>query len=145
MTLIYIFAFILLLQFSISFIQNTKRYNLLSIKNNINNINNNLNYKISKLNMKPYDMVNYLTSIEDYTIIAVGDDNMKIKYFMETHNLKVYYANINNLLDTTSIFNYLKEKYKNKYNGEYVWIFHRGFYIGSGEDVYDMINRRKIN
>lgn len=80
---------------------------------------------------KPSDMVNYLTSFEDFTIITIGDKNKKLCDKFIERNLKIYYFDLNNLLDKTEVLNYLRAKYINYNSGEDLWLFHKGFIIDS--------------
>ena len=91
---------------------------------------------------KPVDMVNYLTSFEDFTIITVGENNKKISDDMINKHLNVYYFDLNNLIDKTEILDYLRSKYKNYNSGEDLWIFHKGFFIGSGLEIYKLLSTR---
>jgi len=97
----------------------------------------------TKLLMNPPEMVNYLTSFKDYTIITHGEQNKILEEKMQQHNMNVYYVNIENLFDKEPIFLFLKDKYRNLYSDDDIWVFHRGFYLGSGEDILDLINRKK--
>lgn len=88
-----------------------------------------------KLYMNPHDMINYLTSMRNYTIITVGDKNKKIENYMLSKNMDVYYVNLDNILNKTDILDFLQDKYKNNFSIENVWIFKNGFYIGSTENL----------
>jgi hypothetical protein len=95
--------------------------------------------------MKSNDMINYLTSIKDYTIITIGDENRHIEEIMHKNNMKVYYVNLDNILDKNEIIEILKKKYKNINTSEYIWIFYRGFFMGTTEDIYKMIENKNKN
>ena len=102
--------------------------------------------KIFYLNMmKPTDMLKYLTSIKDYTIITVGDKNRNIEELMYKNNMNVYYVNLNNIFDKNEIITILETKYKYFYNNEYLWFFYRGNFIGTREDIYKMIENKQKN
>jgi hypothetical protein len=88
-----------------------------------------------KLYMNPHDMVNYLTSMRNYTIITVGNKNKKIENYMLSKNMDVYYVNLDNILNKTDILDFLQNKYKNNFSIENVWIFKNGFYIGSTDTL----------
>lgn len=110
-------------------------------KNNLLFINNKLN---KHLFMKPLDTINYLTSIKDYTIITVGEKHKNLEKMMIINDMKVYYVNLNNILDKNEILDILTNKYKYLDSGENLWIFHRGSFIGTKEDVYQIINKKNI-
>lgn len=104
------------------------------------------NNKIDYLNMmKPNDMISYLTSIKDYTIITVGDDNKDIEELMYKNNMKVYYVNLDNIFDKIEIIEILKKNYKNINSSEYLWVFYRGFFMGSREDINKIIENKEKN
>lgn len=80
-----------------------------------------------KIFMKPYDMIDYITSIKDYTIISTNDRNKNLQEIMIDNNMNAYYVNINNIFDKDEILNILNQKY-----GEHnLWIFYKGSFIGS--------------
>ena len=99
---------------------------------------------ISKLTMKPNDMINLLTSIKEYTIITEGDNNKKLEELMLKNNMNVYYVDVNNLLNKDEILSYLKLKYSHLESGENLWIFYKGFILGSRDVVYGMVEKKKI-
>jgi hypothetical protein len=106
--------------------------------------------------MKPNDLIDYFTSIQDYTIITINDNNKDLYNHMINNTMKVYYLNLNNITDNkivnidfydkeiykNNIFNILVKKYKNLNSSEYLWIFYKGFLIGSREDIYKVINNK---
>ena len=94
--------------------------------------------------MKPEDMVQYVSSFKDYTIISDNDKNKDLELFMLKNNLQTYYFSLNNLLNKKEVLDYLLKKYKNYDSGENLWIFHRGFFFGSGEDVYNLIKKKSL-
>ena len=97
---------------------------------------------INKLKMtNPNDMINYLTSIKDYTVITKGEKNKNLEELLYKKNIDVYYVNIENLLDSKEILEFLQKKYKNIHGIEYTWIFYRGHFFGSIEDMYYKINK----
>lgn len=112
--------------------------NAYSFRNKIMLQRNNL-----RLNMNPNDMINYLTSIKDYTIITVGEDYKNLEEHMINNTMKVYYVNLNNVFDKNEILTILKKRYNNIETGEDLWIFYRGFFIGSKEDINRIINSKK--
>lgn len=112
--------------------------NAYSFRNKIMLQRNNL-----QLNMNPNDMINYLTSIKDYTIITVGEDYKNLEEHMINNTMKVYYVNLNNVFDKNEILTILKKRYNNIETGEDLWIFYRGFFIGSKEDINRIINSKK--
>jgi hypothetical protein len=99
------------------------------------------NFQIFKFS-KPNELLNYLISFDDFTIITVGEENRKISDDMIKKNLTVYYFDLNNLDDKNDILNYLRKKYKNYDSGEDLWIFHKGFFIGSGLEIYKLLSTR---
>ena len=114
---------------------------LFSFKNRII-LPNNLN-----LNLKSKDMINYLTSIKDYTIIANSDDYKNLEEVMVKNNMNVYYINLNNITNITDkneIFYLLKKKYNNIESGEDLWIFYKGFFIGSKTEIDKIIKKNNF-
>lgn len=105
-----------------------------------------LNEFITKDQIKSIEMINYLTSIEDYTIITIGDKNRYIQDLMIMNNMKVYYANIDNLLDNINLKKYLKTRYNYincENENENAWIFDRGEYVASKNDFMNLIKEKK--
>jgi len=94
--------------------------------------------------MKPEDMIQYVSSFKDYTIISDNDDNKDLEYLMLKNNLQTYYFNVDNLLNKEVVLDYLFMKYRNYNSGENLWIFHRGFFFGSREDVYSLIKKKSL-
>ena len=111
---------------------------LFSFKNKII-LPNNLN-----LNLKSKDMINYLTSIKDYTIITNSDDYKNLEEVMVKNNMNVYYINLNNITDKNEIFYLLKKKYNNIESGEDLWIFYKGFFIGSKTEIDKIIKKKNF-
>ena len=99
--------------------------------------------KKSILNMTPYEQVNYLTSIRDFTIITRGNSYRKIEDIMNENGLNVYYVNLDNMIDKDNILKYLEKQYKNQYTGEHFWVFYRGTFNGYIEDIDNIIQKRK--
>ena len=128
--MLYKFYFLLFLLFT---------NNILSFKNKI--LIPILNHDL-KTNMKPNDLINYLTSIKDYTIITIGDKSKNLENLMINKNLKVYYVDLNNLLNKDELLIFLKEKYNTFEVSDDLWIFYQGFYIGCGEDIHSLINKK---
>jgi hypothetical protein len=91
--------------------------------------------------MKPNDMINLLTSIREYTIITEGDKNKNLEELMLINNMNVYYANVNNLLNKDEVLSYLKTKYSHLDSGENLWIFYKGFILGSRDVIYGIIKK----
>jgi hypothetical protein len=94
--------------------------------------------------MKPEDMIQYVSSFKDYTIISDNDNNKDLENFMIKNNIQTYYFNVDNLLNKKEVIEYLHKKYNNYDTGENVWIFHRGFFFGSREDVYNLIKKKRL-
>jgi hypothetical protein len=95
-------------------------------------------------NMKPEDMVRYVSSFKDYTIISDNDNNKDLEDFMIQNNIQTYYFNVDNLLNKGEIIEYLLRNSNNYDSGENLWIFHRGFLFGSSEDVYNLIKKIRL-
>lgn len=93
--------------------------------------------------MKSNVMIDYLTSIKDYTIITDTNSNKELEELMIENDLKVYYVNINNLLDKDEILDTLKKNHNNLETVENLWVFHKGFFFGSRNDVYKLIKNKK--
>ena len=95
-------------------------------------------YNINKLILtNPNDMINYLTSIKDYTIITKGEKNKNLELLLNEKNIQVNYVNIENLINSKEVFDFLQKKYKNIHSIEYTWIFYKGHFFGSIEDIYN--------
>ena len=101
-----------------------------------------LNY-IKTLSMRSNYMIDYLTSIKDYTIITDSDRNKELEELMISNDFKVYYVNINNLLNKDEILDILKKNHNNLETAENLWVFHKGFFFGSRNDVYKLIKNKK--
>ena len=95
-----------------------------------------------KLNMKPHDMITYLTTFRDYTIVTIGNDYKNLEELMTNNKMNVYYADLNNLMDSYDILDYLRKKYNNFDTAQDLWIFHKGFFIGSSDDIIHLINKK---
>ena len=97
-----------------------------------------------ELFMSPDQIISHFTSFREYTIIAKNDDYKKLEYKMSDHKMNVYYLNLNNLLDTNDILSFLRKKYNNYDTGEDLWIFHKGFFIGSYNDIIQIIDKKNL-
>jgi hypothetical protein len=114
-------------------------FNLIfSFKNNYTPLYSN---GINKLTMKPNDMINLLTSIKEYTIITEGNENKNLEQLMLNSEMNVYYVDVNNLLNKDEILSYLKTKYSHLDSGENLWIFYKGFILGSRNVVYGVVKK----
>jgi hypothetical protein len=71
-----------------------------------------------------------------------GPNNQEYK--MTDHKMNVYYLNLDNLLDTNDILTFLRKKYNNYDSGEDLWVFHKGFFIGSYNDIIQIIDKKKF-
>jgi len=98
---------------------------------------------IKSFEIPPISILNYLTSIKDYTIITDNDKNKDIEELMNQNNINVYYFNINNLLNKNEILDVLKYNHNNLETAENLWIFYRGHFIGSRNDALKIINKIK--
>jgi hypothetical protein len=96
------------------------------------------------IQMSPKNMLDVLTSIKEYTIITDNESNKELVDLLNTVNKNAYFVNTNNLLDKENIIQYLKEKYSHLDSGENLWIFYKGFILGSREVIYDVISRNKL-
>ena len=94
---------------------------------------------ISKLTMKPNDMINLLTSIKEYTIITDGTTNKNLEELMLKNDMNVYYADVNNLLNKDEVLSYLKTKYSHLESSENLCIFYQGFILGLRDVIYCII------
>lgn len=88
------------------------------------------------LSMNSHETLEYITSIKEYTIIAVGDKHKYLQEEMINNNMNTYYINLNNIFDKNELLDILKERYKYFDNSKQLWIFHKNYLIGSKEDVY---------
>ena len=96
----------------------------------------------TKIYLKPNDLITYLTSIKEYTIITDNENNKSLEELMIKNDMNVYYVNLNNLLDKNEILTILKKKYNNIDTAENLWIFHQGFFLGSRYDINKIINKK---
>jgi hypothetical protein len=101
---------------------------------------------IAKVSFKnPQAVISYLSSLNEFTIISVGDKYKELEDVMNNSGMKTYFANIeyiNDLECKQSTCNYIRYKYKNLETGEDLWFFHKGFFIGSRNEIYGFIKRR---
>jgi hypothetical protein len=93
--------------------------------------------------MSPNEMISYLTTFREYTIITVGEDYKSLEETMINKKMNVYYLDLNNLLDKNDVLTFLRKRYNNYDSGEDLWIFHNGFFIGSYNDIITLLNRKK--
>jgi hypothetical protein len=98
---------------------------------------------INKINMSPRNMLDILTSLEEYTIITDGEKNKDLYELMQKNKMNVYYIDINNLLEKKELLNYLKTKYSYLDNSDDLWIFSKGFLYGSRKIMEDFIKNNK--
>ena len=103
---------------------------------------------ISKVSFKtPQAVISYLSSLDEYTIISIGDKYKDLEDAINNSGMKTYFANldyINDLECKQSTCNYIRYKYKNVETGEDLWFFHKGFFIGSRNEIYSFIKKRNI-
>jgi len=97
------------------------------------------------LYMKPREIINYVTSFRDYTIITVGNENKKIFDLFENEKINIYYMNLDNIFDKNYVLYELRDDYKNVESGSDFWLFYKGHYIGGKEVVMKIINKNKAN
>ena len=116
----------------ISFLKILITFLLFSVSNSF--LNKNI-VPIPNLLLKPNHMIDYLTSIKDYTIISIGETNRELEEKLSEKKYNVYYVNLENIIDYNEILEYLKNKYHNYDSGEYLWVFYKGFFFGSREDL----------
>jgi len=111
-------------------------------------INKNIN-SMPNLLQKPKNMINYLTSFKDYTIISIGYKNFDLEKILNEKENKIYYVNLENLLEYDNILEYLEKEYK-KYNEKLIedytedyakklWLFYKGNYIGTEKDIDKLV------
>jgi hypothetical protein len=91
----------------------------------------------------PIQMLTYITSFREYTIITNNIDCRDLVDKMNSNKMDTYYMDLNNLLYKNDVLQFLKKKYNNVCDGEDLWIFHQGHYIGSSEDIKDIISRKE--
>ena len=96
------------------------------------------------IQMSPKNMLDVLTSIKEYTIITDNESNKELVDLLNTVNKNAYFVNTNNLLDKDNIIQYLKEKYSHLDSGENLWIFYKGFILGSREVIYEVVSKNKL-
>jgi hypothetical protein len=109
-------------------------------------INNNMplyNKNLFSMKMNPKNMLDILTSIKEYTIITDNEVNKELVDLLNSINKNAYFVNTNNLLDKDNIISYLKDNYSHLDSGENLWIFYRGYILGSREVIYDTVNKSK--
>jgi hypothetical protein len=109
--------------------------------------NNNIplyNKGLFSMKMNPKNMLDILTSIKEYTIITDNEVNKELVDLLNSANKNAYFINTNNLLDKDNIIEYLKDNYSHLDSGENLWIFYKGFILGSREVIYDTVNKNKI-
>ena len=100
---------------------------------------------VKTLLLNPQTMINYLTSIKDYTIITDNDINKDLEDLMIQNNFNVYYFNINNLLNKNEILEILIKNHKNLESADNLWIFHQSYFFGSRNDIYQLIKKKEKN
>jgi len=88
-------------------------------------------------------LLRYITSFRDFTIITDGDKAKDLFAKMEKNKFDTYYMDLNNLVDKNDIIYYLVKKYNTNNSGENIWVFKREFLIGSGEDALKLISKNK--
>jgi hypothetical protein len=125
-----------LLGFFFIYIFNTYPFHAYKL-NNTPLFSNNLH----KLLFKANDMLDILTSIKEYTIITDNENDKHLYDILNGLHKNVYFINLNNLLDKDNILSYLKERYNNIDTGENLWIFYRGFMLGSRESINQIIKK----
>lgn len=86
-------------------------------------------------------LLRYITSFRDFTIITDGDKAKDLFAKMEKNKYDTYYMDLNNLVDKNDIIYYLVKKYNTNNSGENIWVFRREFLIGSGEDALKLISK----
>ena len=96
------------------------------------------------IQMSSKNMLDIFTSIKEYTIITDNESNKDLVDLLNTVNKNAYFVNTNNLLDKDDIIKYLKEKYSHLDSGENLWIFYKGFILGSREVIYDIVSKNKL-
>lgn len=128
---------IYLLSLSIFYINTyTYAYKLNPIKINISNI------PIKK----PEHIIAYLVSISDYTIISIGNKDNELGDIMNNYGMKTYFTNLEELENDyyrKKLYEYIRFKYKNIESGEDIWLFNKGFFIGSRNEINKLIKLRK--
>jgi len=106
-------------------------------------ITKNLMENSNKNIMSNKDLINYLISFKDYTIISKGENYKILENLLIENDMKVYCVNIDNLMEKDEILSYIKNKYKNCASGDNLWVFYKGFFIGSNEEILEIIENKK--
>jgi hypothetical protein len=88
-------------------------------------------------------LINYLASFKDYTIITEGYRNKYLESLLIDYEMNVYYVNVDNLIDKDDLLEYLNSKYKNCNSADNLWVFYKGFFIGSHDEILEIIERKK--
>jgi hypothetical protein len=100
--------------------------------------------------VKYYDIFNdieqfirYATSFRKYTIISVNNNGKDLFNTMINEKFDTYYMDLNNIIEKDSTLSYLIQKYKSYNSGEKLWVFRGDFFVGSREDMLDIIEKHK--
>jgi hypothetical protein len=88
------------------------------------------------------DLINYLISFKDYTIISEGYKNKYLESLLIENNMNVYYVNIDNLLNKDDVLDFMKKKYRNCNSGDNLWFFYKGFFMGSYDELLEIIDKK---
>jgi hypothetical protein len=103
-----------------------------------------------RLQAKHYDIFNdkeqfirYTTSFRKYTIISVDNNGKDLFDTMINEKYDTYYMDLNNIIEKDTTLSYLIKNYKSYNSGEKLWVFCGDFFIGSREDMLDIIKKHK--
>lgn len=88
-------------------------------------------------------LIRYMTSFRKYTIISINNNGKDLFNTMINENFDTYYMDLNNITDKDSTLSYLIQKYKSYNSGEKLWVFRGDFFVGSREDMLDIIEKHK--
>ena len=98
----------------------------------------------TNLYMNPKDLIKYITSFKDYTIITDSEKYMNLYYLIESKKTNVYYLNVHNMIDSDEILETLKNDYNSFDMNDNLWIFFKGHFIGSNE-IIEKLNSKFID
>lgn len=103
-----------------------------------------------KLQVKHYDIFNdkeqfirYATSFRKYTIISIDNNGKDLYNTMINEKCDTYYMDLNNIIEKDTTLSYLIKNYKSYNSGEKLWVFRGDFFVGSREDMLNIIKKHK--
>jgi len=100
--------------------------------------------------VKYYDIFNdieqfirYATSFRKYTIISIDNNGKDLFNTMINEKFDTYYMDLNNIIEKDNTLSYLIKNYRSYNSGEKLWVFRDDFFVGSREDILDIIKKHK--